>query len=169
MEKKDGEGSIAEIMGLIRVVKNEPIDLSERLGYRATKQVAFPPDFIDRYDILFGDYNYYLREVEQDEFHCTAKGCREKLLELYFQIKTVYDRDGEPYTMGSLAKDTDLYEALLDTNRKVYICLRHLAVGVFVQGEQKVKPARIIRMEPRRRAKLLEKHLSRPADDKKQD
>jgi hypothetical protein len=133
--------------------------LAEMNGYRFSTERPLGRKFIDEHGLVQGLYNCYLNPANTKEFRCEVPGCREILQEYYLRIMAVMDQDGEWYTLHSMAKEPAVYEALIDTNRRVIICLRHKAPAVLVAGEQptrrKAPLIEIARGDEIRRARLV--------------
>ena len=111
-------------------------DLAERNGYQYSTERPLGRKFIDEHGLVTGLYNVYLNPANAAEYRCEVPFCREILQEYYFRIMAAMDQDGEWYTLNSMARDPDVYEALINTNRKVILCLQHKAPAVIVIGEQ---------------------------------
>lgn len=93
-----------------------------------------------------GLYNVYINPANRENFRCEVTNCEEILQEYYLRIMAAMDQDGEWFTLASMAREPAVYEALLNTNRRVIFCIEHKAPAVLVDGEQ----------PPRKKAPVIE-------------
>ena len=113
-------------------------DLAERNGLQGSTIRPLGAKFIDAHGLVSGLYNVYINPVKEPGFRCEVPDCRDILQEYYLRIMAAMDEDGDWYTLASMAREPAVYEALLNTNRKVIFCLEHKATAVIVAGEQRI-------------------------------
>jgi hypothetical protein len=167
MDRFNENGETSKIIRLSELKKKKVrgiSDLADRLGYRYSTERPFNRKFIDEHGLVQGLYNVYINPADRKKFHCEVPGCDEILQEIYFRIVAAMDADSEWYTLNSMAKDPAVYEALINTNRKVVMCLEHKAPAVIVVGDQKLTvPAKISQIDEGRRIRNKRKgRLHRP-------
>ena len=127
-------------------------DLAEKNGYRYSTERPLGRRMIDEHRLVMGLYNVYINPANKDNFHCEVPDCSEILQEYYLRIVAAMDVDSEWYTLASMARDPAVYEALINTNRRVILCLEHKAPAVMVLGEQRpLKKAPVIEISRAKR------------------
>lgn len=118
-------------------------DLAEKLGYQYSTERPLPTSIIDKHGLLKGLFNVYINPLDGERrkrYHCEMPECDSILQEYYLRLVAVMDSDAEWYTINAMAKEPSIYQALLETNRKVILCLEHRSPAIEVVNPTLLAP-----------------------------